>query len=76
MQCRGFALPKMHSAYMPQVFLTAADRAAVKAVDQVSPVEEEQQQGSSSSSSSEKEVEQDSAGEEEDSYDPADYLEA
>lgn len=66
----------MHSAYMPQVFLTAADRAAVKVVDQVSPMEEEQQDSSSSSSSSEKEVDENSAGEEEDSYDPADYPEA
>lgn len=63
-----------HSAYVPQVFLTAADRAAVKVVDQVSPMEEEER--ASSSSSSKQEVEENSAGEEEDSYDPADYQEA
>lgn len=66
-------MPNTHSAYVPQVFLTAADRAAIKLIDQVSPMEEEEQQDSSSSK---QEVEEDSAGEEEDSYDPADYPEA
>lgn len=50
-------MPNTHSAYVPQVFLTAADRAAVKVVDQVSPMEEEERDSSSSSSSSEQEVE-------------------